>query len=239
MVIHKCIITINDKPDSKNNILYTILLRGESIIGNKTICSEFIYKVNDTFCFKIDDNDRGCILSSAGIARLLNESKKVMKYVETGKMSLQSLIQYFKINISPVIEDTFDCDYIIYTGEDVPLGTVNYVEACVMGINGLKKCRLKFIKDSGKTDDTLIIEFCSENGDKIYAFIFRDGKVVFGGSGPYKLSRLQFRFLIEVVHKICKVSYQNIEKYFEDVDEAYEKILTDICLVNNNLFGGV
>lgn len=85
----------------------------------------------------------------------------------------------------------------------------------------------------------LNLQFCSENGDKIYAFIFRDGRVVFGGSGPYKLSRLQFRFLIEVVHKICKVSYQNIEKYFEDVDEAYEKILTDICLVNNNLFGGV
>lgn len=164
MVVHKCIITINDKPDSKNNILYTILLRGESVIGNKVICSEFIYKANDTFCFKIDDNDRGCILSSAGIARLLNESKKVMKYVETGKMSLQSLIQYFKINISPAIEDTFDCDYIIYTGEDIPSGTVNYVEACVVGINGLKKCRLKFIKDSGKTDDTLIIEFGS-NGD--------------------------------------------------------------------------
>ena len=83
------------------------------------------------------------------------------------------------------------------------------------------------------------LQFCSENGDKIYAFIFRDGRVVFDGSEPYKLSRLQFRFLIEVVHKICKVSYQNIEKYFEDVDEAYEKILTDICLVNNNLFGGV
>ena len=87
-----------------------------------------------------------------------------MKYVETGKMSLQSLIQYFKTNISPVIEDTFGCYYIIYTGEDIPSGTVNYVEACVMGINGLKKCRLKFIKDSGKIDDTLIIEFGS-NGD--------------------------------------------------------------------------
>lgn len=85
----------------------------------------------------------------------------------------------------------------------------------------------------------LNLQFCSENGDRIYAFIFRDGRVVFGGGGPYKLSRLQFRFLIEVVHKICKVSYQNIEKYFEDVDEAYEKILTDICSVNNNLFGGV
>lgn len=33
-----------------------------------------------------------------------------------------------------------------------------------MGINGLKKCRLKFIKDSGKTDDILIIEFGS-NGN--------------------------------------------------------------------------
>ena len=85
----------------------------------------------------------------------------------------------------------------------------------------------------------LNLQFCSENGDKIYAFIFRDGRVVFDGSESYKLSRLQFRFLIEVVHKICKVSYQNIEKYFEDVDEAYEKALIDICLVNNNLFGGV
>lgn len=79
----------------------------------------------------------------------------------------------------------------------------------------------------------LNLKFCSKNGDKIYAFIFRDGRVVFGGGGPYKLSRLQFRFLIEVVHKICKVSYQNIEKYFNDIDEAYEKALIDICSVNN------
>lgn len=79
----------------------------------------------------------------------------------------------------------------------------------------------------------LNLQFCSENEDKIYAFIFRDGRVVFDGSESYKLSRLQFRFLIEVVHKICKVSYQNIEKYFEDVDEAYEKALIDICSVNN------
>lgn len=165
MVVHKCIITINDKPDSKNNILYTILLQGEPIIGNKTIYSEFIYKMNDTFCFKIDNDDKGCSLSSVGIARLLSESKKVIKYTETNKMSLQSLIHYFKINISPIIEDTFGCSYIIYTGEDIPLGTVNYAEACVMSINNLKKCRLKFVKDSGKTDDTfdtLIIEFGSD-----------------------------------------------------------------------------
>lgn len=85
----------------------------------------------------------------------------------------------------------------------------------------------------------LNLKFCSKNGDKIYAFIFRDGRVVFGGSGPYKLSRLQFRFLLDVVSKICNVSYHNIEKYFDDIDEDYEKALTDICLVNNNLFGGV
>ena len=142
MVIHKCIITINDKPDSKNNILYTILLRGESIIGNKTICSEFIYKANDTFCFKIDNNDRGCILSSAGIARLLNESKKVMKYVETGKMSLQSLIQYFKINISPVIEDTFDCDYIIYRRRC----PIRYSKLCRSLCYGYKRAKEMSIK---------------------------------------------------------------------------------------------
>lgn len=85
----------------------------------------------------------------------------------------------------------------------------------------------------------LNLKFCSKNGDKIYAFIFRDGRVVFGGGGPYKISRLQFRFLLDVISKICSVSYHNIEKYFNDIDEAYEKALIDICLVNNNLFGGV
>ena len=79
----------------------------------------------------------------------------------------------------------------------------------------------------------LNLQFCSENWNKIYAFIFRDGRVVFGGSGPYKLSRLQFRFLLDVVFKICSVSYHNIEKYFDDIDEDYEKALTDICSVNN------
>jgi len=42
----------------------------------------------------------------------------------------------------------------------------------------------------------LNLQFCSENGDKIYAFIFRDGRVVFDGGESYKLSRLWFRFLI-------------------------------------------
>ena len=64
---------------------------------------------------------------------------------------------------------------------------------------------------------------------KIYVYIFRDGGVVFHGTGPFRLRSDEFAFLLDLVFKICDITYDNMEEDFEDLDELYSEAIKKAC----------
>ena len=60
---------------------------------------------------------------------------------------------------------------------------------------------------------------------KIYVYIFRDGGVVFHGTGPFRLNSDEFAFLLDLVFKICDISYDNMGEDFEYPDEFYSEAI--------------
>lgn len=64
---------------------------------------------------------------------------------------------------------------------------------------------------------------------KIYVYIFRDGGVVFHGTGPFRLNSDEFAFLLDLVFKICDISYDNMGEDFEYLDEFYSEAIKKVC----------
>lgn len=64
---------------------------------------------------------------------------------------------------------------------------------------------------------------------KIYAYIFRDGRVVFHGKGPFRLNGNEFDFLLDILFKICDITYDNMDEDFKYLDEAYSEAIKEIC----------
>lgn len=65
--------------------------------------------------------------------------------------------------------------------------------------------------------------------ENVYVYIFRDGRVFFHGKGPFRLKGNEFNFLLDLLFKICDITYDHMGKDFEYLDQAYSEAIKDVC----------
>lgn len=89
-------------------------------------------------------------------------------------------------------------------------------------------------KDIFEDNPVAVLHFYHKDGifgkkRKIYAYIFRDGRVFFHDKGPFRLKGNEFNFLLDLLFKICDITYDHMGKDFEYLDQAYSEAIKDVC----------
>lgn len=152
-----------------------------------------------------------------GIPNNIGASIKYRQYVEEMKRAKFSDIE---VEGSPA-EDSKNARYHISCHDVFTRSATNNV--------GMFNC-----KDIFEDKPLALLCFRHKNGifgktRKIYAYIIRDGRVAFHGNGPFRLNGNEFDFLLDILFKICDITYDNMNEDFKYLDEAYSEAINKVC----------